>query len=117
TKAPAVCDDIEPDPRISGDLREYLVNRGCRKFLVVPMFVSGEVRGFLGIQHVDRGAYRAEEIELAQALAHHIMIAAHGQEVSEQQRQAAILKERTRMARDIHDTLAQGFTGVIVQLD
>ena len=117
TKAPAVCDDIEDDPRISADLREYLVNRGSRKFLVVPMFVSGEVRGFIGIQHVDRGAYRAEEIELAQALAHHIMIAAHGQEVSEQQRQAAILKERTRMARDIHDTLAQGFTGVIVQLD
>src|SRR5215467_721710 len=29
----------------------------------------------------------------------------------------AILEERTRMARDIHDTLAQAFTGVIVQLD
>jgi signal transduction histidine kinase len=45
------------------------------------------------------------------------MIAAHGQVVSEQQRHAAVLEERTRMARDIHDTLAQGFTGVIVQLD
>src|SRR5262249_17770823 len=32
-------------------------------------------------------------------------------------RQAAILEERNRMARDIHDTLAQGFTGVIVQLE
>ena len=30
--------------------------------------------------------------------------------------QAAILEERNRMARDIHDTLAQGFTGVIMQL-
>jgi signal transduction histidine kinase len=29
----------------------------------------------------------------------------------------AILEERTRMARDIHDTLAQGFAGVIIQLD
>jgi signal transduction histidine kinase len=28
-----------------------------------------------------------------------------------------VLGERTRMARDIHDTLAQGFTGVIVQLE
>jgi signal transduction histidine kinase len=27
-----------------------------------------------------------------------------------------VLAERNRMARDIHDTLAQGFTGVIVQL-
>ena len=65
----------------------------------------------------ERGAYRAEEIELAQALAHHVMIAVHEQELAEQHRQAAILNERTRMARDIHDTLAQGFTGVIVQLD
>src|SRR5262249_19845415 len=42
---------------------------------------------------------------------------AHGQELVEEQREAAILKERTRMARDIHDTLAQGFTGVIVQME
>jgi len=28
-----------------------------------------------------------------------------------------VFEERNRMARDIHDTLAQGFTGVIVQLE
>jgi signal transduction histidine kinase len=28
-----------------------------------------------------------------------------------------VLAERNRLARDIHDTLAQGFTGVIVQLE
>ena len=27
------------------------------------------------------------------------------------------MAERNRMARDIHDTLAQGFTGVIIQLE
>ena len=31
-------------------------------------------------------------------------------------RETAILEERTRLARDIHDTLAQGLTGVVVQL-
>ena len=30
---------------------------------------------------------------------------------------AAIIAERNRMARDIHDTLAQGFTGVIMHLE
>ena len=35
---------------------------------------------------------------------------------SEERRHAAVLDERNRMARDMHDTLAQGFTGVIVQL-
>ena len=85
--------------------------------MTVPMFVSGELRGFIGIQHTEKGTYRAEETELAQALAHHVMMATHGQELVEQQREAAILKERTRMARDIHDTLAQGFTGVVVQME
>jgi PAS domain S-box-containing protein len=117
TKSPAVCDDIEQDSRISPEFRKYLMSRGAKRFMTVPMFVAGEMRGFIGIQHVEKGAYRAEEIELAQALAHHVMLATHGQERVEQQREAAILKERTRMARDIHDTLAQGFTGVIVQME
>lgn len=34
----------------------------------------------------------------------------------EQERQAAMLEERARVAREIHDTIAQGLTGVIVQL-
>jgi signal transduction histidine kinase len=32
------------------------------------------------------------------------------------EREKAMLAERTRLARDIHDTLAQGLTGIIVQL-
>ena len=117
TKAPVVCDDIEQDPLLGAEFREYLMNKGRKKFLAIPMFVLGEVRGFIGIQHVEPGAYRPEEIELAQALAHHVMLATHGAELAEQRRHAVVLEERTRMARDIHDTLAQGFTGVIIQLD
>jgi PAS domain S-box-containing protein len=117
TKSPVVCDDIEHDSRISPEFHKYLTSRGTKRFMTVPMFVGGELRGFIAIQHAEKGAYRADQIELAQALAHHVMLATHEQELVEQQRQAAILKERTRMARDIHDTLAQGFTGVIVQME
>jgi signal transduction histidine kinase/FixJ family two-component response regulator len=117
TKGPVVCDDVERDFRIGAEFREYLMNRGRKKFLAIPMFLLGEVRGFIGIQHDEPGAYRPEEVELAQALAHHVMLATHGAELGEQRRHAVLLEERTRMARDIHDTLAQGFTGVIIQLD
>ena len=117
TKSPAVCDDIAHDSRLNPEIREYLTRKGAKRFMTVPMFVTGEIRGFIGIQHRQQCAYRADQIELAQALAHHVMMAAHGQDLIEQQREAAILKERTRMARDIHDTLAQGFTGVIVQME
>src|ERR1051326_139904 len=117
TKAPLVFDDVNNDSRIDPALREYFIRRGAKKFLTVPMFVAGEFSGFIGIHHAEEGAYRADEIELAQALAHHVMLAVHGQELVDQQRHAAIFKERTRMARDIHDNLAQGFTGVIVQME
>ena len=32
-------------------------------------------------------------------------------------RDLAVLEERNRMAREIHDTLAQGFTGIVLQLE
>src|SRR5213082_2580397 len=115
--APVACEDVEHDPFTSNDLREYLKAGGTKKFLRIPTLVGGRVTGFIGIRHGERPPYRPEEIELAQALAHQAMLAIQLNEFAEQSRQAAVLEERNRMARDIHDTLAQGFTGVIVQLE
>ena len=115
--APVACEDVESDPFTSNDLREYLKAGGTKKFLRIPTLVGGRVKGFIGIRHGDRPPYRPEEIELAQALAHQAMLAIQLNEFAERSRQAAVLEERNRLARDIHDTLAQGFTGVIVQLE
>ena len=35
----------------------------------------------------------------------------------QQTRELAVLEERNRMAREIHDTLAQGFTGIVIQME
>src|SRR5437016_4388867 len=117
TAGPVVCEDIDTDPRVNGEWREYLRRKGGKRFLAVPMLVRGQVRGFVGIRHSDRSAYRPEEIELTQALAHQVMLAIELNELADQGQRAAVFEERNRMARDIHDTLAQGFTGVIVQLE
>ena len=117
TAGPVVCEDLETDPRIKAEWREYLKRKGAKRFLAVPLLVGGQVRGFVGIRHPDRAAYRPEDIELTQALAHQVMLAIQLNEFAEQGQRAAVFEERNRMARDIHDTLAQGFTGVIVQLE
>jgi PAS domain S-box-containing protein len=117
TAGPVVCDDVETDPRVNGEWGDYLKRSGTKRFMAVPILVGGQVRGFVGIRHADRAPYRLEEIELTQALAHQVMLALQLNEFAEQGQRAAILEERNRMARDIHDTLAQGFTGVIVQLE
>jgi PAS domain S-box-containing protein len=117
TAGPVVCDDLETDPRVNGEWGDYLKRHGTRRFMAVPILVGGQVRGFVGIRHADLASYRAEEIELTQALAHQVMLAIQLNEFAEQGQRAAVFEERNRMARDIHDTLAQGFTGVIVQLE
>src|SRR4029079_6402550 len=43
-------------------------------------------------------------------------VQAQTEELLAQARDAAVLEERQRVARDIHDTLAQGLPGVVVQL-
>jgi signal transduction histidine kinase len=85
--------------------------------MTIPTLVGGHVKGFIDIRHGARPVYQPEEIELAQALAHQAMLAIQLNLFAEQSQQAAVLEERNRMARDIHDTLAQGFTGVILQLE
>ncbi len=38
-------------------------------------------------------------------------------QLAEQRQQTAVLAERNRLAREIHDTLSQGFTGIVIQLE
>jgi PAS domain S-box-containing protein len=117
TSGPVVCEDVETDPRVNGEWRDYLKRKGAKRFMAVPILVGGQVRGFVGVRHADRASYRPEEIELTQALAHQVMLALQLNKFAEQSQRTAVFEERNRMARDIHDTLAQGFTGVIVQLE
>ncbi len=115
--APVICNDVETDSFVFSAIRKYCRTKGIKQFLTIPTFIGGRVTGFFVIRHGSRPPYRPEEVELAQALAHQAMLAIQLSELAEQSRQTAVLAERNRMARDIHDTLAQGFTGVIVQLE
>jgi PAS domain S-box-containing protein len=97
--------------------KSHLCEMGVHTILFVPMLVAGRVTGFIGIRFTLRRGFRQEEIELTRALAHQATLAIQLTRLSAQSRQSAVMAERNRMARDIHDTLAQGFTGVIVQLE
>src|SRR6267143_3405583 len=111
-----VLDDSESAPALML-FKEHLRELGVHTILFVPMFVAGRVAGFIGIRFTLKRDFRQEEVELTQALAHQATLAIQLTRLSVQSRQSAVIAERNRMARDIHDTLAQGFTGVIVQLE
>jgi signal transduction histidine kinase len=58
----------------------------------------------------------SDDLVLGQGLADQAAVAIANAQLLSEAREAATLEERTRLARDIHDTLAQGLTGVVVQL-
>lgn len=108
--------DVVVNPT-SQALVQQLHSIGIVATLAVPTFVAGKVTGLISLRFKQQHSFRPEEIELTRALTHQAMLAIRLIRLSQQSRQAAVMAERNRMARDIHDTLAQGFTGVIMQLE
>jgi signal transduction histidine kinase len=90
---------------------------GFHKEINVPMVLGDECIGALVVRLPRGYQITTQQIELAQALAHQATLAVQLTRLAEEVKQAAILEERNRMARDIHDTLAQSFTGIIMQLE
>lgn len=96
------------------------VERGIKQILVVPLLLGDSLLGIITLRSQHYRTYRTEELELPQALAHQATLAIQltrlAKQGGQEAEQAAILAERNRLAREIHDTLAQCLTGVIVQL-
>jgi PAS domain S-box-containing protein len=72
--------------------------------------------GLLCLLSKNQSEFTSEELELAQALAQQATLAIQLTRLAEEAKQAAILDERNRLAREIHDTLAQAFAGIGMQL-
>lgn len=115
TGKPAIIEDVLSIAE--SPWRQRLIASEVVMLLLVPMSVAHRVQGGISIRFTTRRTLGHEELELAQALANQAMLAMQLTRLSAQSRESAVLAERNRMARDIHDTLAQGLTGVIVQLE
>ena len=98
--------------------RAYIMSLGVKSLLTVPMVLGQETVGWICIRstRVDHDTMKSQ-IRVAESLAGQATLAMQMARLSETARQSAVLEERNRIARDIHDTLAQGFTGVVVNLE
>jgi signal transduction histidine kinase len=109
------------DPRLPAAVREFNQSVGIASVVVAPLVLSTRNLGWVALsaQDVDPcelGWRRA----LLEAMARQATLALHQSQLAEQsrleERREAVLEERNRMARDIHDTLAQGFGAILMQL-
>src|SRR5258706_1076292 len=98
--------------------RAYINSLGVHTLLTVPMMLGKEAVGWICVRSSKSDSKELEsKLYIAEALAGQATLAVQVARLGEQARQAAVLEERNRIARDIHDTLAQGLTGVVVNLE
>ena len=107
-----VVNDVTTDPRFRA--AEHLPD--TRSEVAVPIRAGEEVLGVLNVEASTINAFDERDRFTLSTLADQLAVAIENARLFDQTRDLAVLEERTRMAREIHDTLAQGFTGVIMQL-
>ena len=90
---------------------------GTRSSMFIPLASRGRVFGSLNFASATPGRYGDQEVRLAQEIADHLAIVVEHGVLYEEAKQTATLEERTRLAREIHDTLAQSLTGIAMQLE
>jgi signal transduction histidine kinase len=107
----------EGDPDVPNDVWRYLRSTGARGLLRLPMLLGEATIGWVTVRSGERQMPNLDsKIGFIEALSRQATLAIQMAKLGEQARESAVLTERNRMARDIHDTLAQGFTGIIMQL-
>ncbi len=99
--------------------RSSQIELGVKSTYGVPIFMNGIYWGAVAIDFC-REAKRLTlpEISVFKTAASCIGSAIHSQQIQQEKEKAelAIFIERTRIAREIHDTLAQAFGGIMMQL-
>ena len=84
----------------------------ARAWLVVPLILKDTTIGFISFSHELPGYYTREQGTLALTFANQAAVAIENARLYEQAREAAALKERNRLARELHDSVTQALYGI-----
>jgi len=82
-------------------------SRPIRSWLGVPLRVQERCIGMITVDREQSGGYTEEEVRLASAFADLAALALENARLYRQAEQLAVVRERERMARDLHDAVTQ----------
>lgn len=84
----------------------------CLALLAVPLIVAGEGYGALVLYYSRSRQFSPEEVNLAVAFADQAALALENARLHQQAQQAAVLAERGRLARELHDSVTQSLYSI-----
>ena len=109
------------DERLPQPVRDFNAHARVRELTVAPLVLGGRNLGWIGLSTCSTAGSDAQcRLALLEAIARQSTLALHQSRLAEQnlleERRKAVLEERNRLARDIHDNLAQGFAAILMLL-
>ena len=110
------------DARLPESVRAFSRDNDVDATIAAPLILGDRTMGWMTLSSL-RGSEPESQwwrVVLIEAIARQAALALHHSRVVErsrsEERRKAILEERNRLARDIHDNLAQGFAAILMQL-
>jgi PAS domain S-box-containing protein len=88
-----------------------------RSWLGLPLIAKDVLVGILVLAHSQPDYYSPPSRELSQAYANQVAIAIHNAQLYEQASAIAALEERNRLARELHDSVAQALYSISLFTD
>jgi signal transduction histidine kinase len=111
TGQPAFITDADIAAQVPVDTEE---GTRCRAVLAVPLLVKSEVYGGLFLFHATPHPKSDEELELVVTLADQAVLAIENARLRAEARQSAVAAERSRLARDLHDSVTQTLYSIML---
>lgn len=93
------------------------MSKRVQSMLIAPLMRGNDVIGCISAQSYAPNSYRRRDTELLWTVANVAAVAIENAMLFEQASDVAVSEERNRLAREIHDTIAQGLVGIILQLE
>jgi signal transduction histidine kinase/CHASE3 domain sensor protein len=87
-----------------------------RSWMGVPMTIGDRLVGVMIVATPSR-LLTDEDENMLGAIANQAAVAIENARLYQQTRELGVIEERNRLAREIHDTIAQGLTGIVLQLE
>ena len=109
--------DIQADTPLAQTYRQVTRYLGgdlsyVRTWMGIPLIVGGRTIGALSIEHDQPHAYTSSQAAMALAIANQAAIAIENARLYRQAKLLAVMEERQRLARELHDSVSQALYSI-----